>query len=1135
MATTDWKACSSFEGYYSSTSWLSNKNCYCDPIWIYGYLPTSVGKTTGRTVEIDVPLLYSKSITSSYEGWLYINGSYQAYTSGSVSLNASDTWQRFTFYNVTADSGAYYSVKLDFGYGTVQCWTSGGKWPEARVTYTAVTSCNAPTSVWGSSNRVIPGQSYTFSWSGASSGVSNSINGYDIAYKYSGDSDWIYPSDVTSTSYEFIPSDHRGQTLQFAVRAKGSYSSSSDTYWSSWAYSENYTINTQPTTPTYGSSTTIYVPSEGASRIFTLHSSDAQGDSLKYFRKTNNSAWFECGSPFTYSFKSVTEETKSIFYFKANDGFEDSESASVTVIQCEPITITSVGLNATSLKTGTSVPYYYQINVAPIYSGGTLATSAVLSIYSGDSSTDINTLVNKYNGSIKNLKLTNLSGKFVKVVLTVSTSLESVTKESDVFYVPEAPTRASSVDGVWNNSIGTDVGSTGKDSNGTPGKNSIFYFGRYLYVKWTVPNIEDTQVALKSMDVVFTANGVQAVTTVPYKVGQNTYTATVDGDIFNAGDQSTLSIVSNDGYQTATYNYSTNYGFKRAANPEIKLDIVGDLTSAFNMNGSSGDGAYPETIYRPHSGMIGAKADNSGGQKGQMKIEHNDVNFTLNGITWIITTTINNQTITLLEERRVEKSASNTTVKTDNSGTFFTHTIDMADWQALFLKGSLAKINQLYEGITVFLRAKDDFGNMSDEVTAKITVDYREVPTWNDNNTALVQKIVYGTKLIGKSLTNDPTNSNKDYYLANKDEKIQLSWSTNSGITDLNDEDDNLKVYVERKTGTIASDGTITFGDYSNINIGAGSELSAGLYKTGSVEYTVPYVAVETPQKFRIYVANSNGLPSDYIETETYTIACRTDLPVISIAKVEDKAQNGNLTITPIISNLGADEVLKDNDNRYTSYERNITINDKTYVRQALFSIEFSQEGTFSNKSTESVTPELYPKNSAGAIVNKYYSSLSGSELSSISTGLVATNLFLRCKLTFRSGFKSLIDGTVTYTEQTSEYSPTYIFYAEAPTVSHRRYKVGINTNNVLDSEALAVVAVKDGSASHNLIRLEGRHVFTEEDSQTTTLTINLADLTLIGKSDGGAETGAINFLDTSVSHTGSPSIDNFTIDGGTW
>lgn len=1136
MTTSSWKTCSSFEGYYSSTGWLKNQNCYCDPLWIYGYLPTSVGQITGRKVEIDVPLLYSKSITSSYEAWLYVDGSYQSYTSGSVSLNASDTWKRFTFNNVTAKSGAYYEVKIDFGYGTVQCYTSNGKKPEARVTYVEVTACGAPTSVYCSSSRIIPDQPYTFSWSGATSGVSNDITGYDIAYKYSGDSNWNYPEDQgkTSTSFQLTPSGHRGQTLQFAVRTKGSYSSSSDAYWSSWAYSGSYTINTQPEAPTYSISSEN-VPSGGGSITFQLYGSDAQGDSLKFYYKLDKDSWTECASTFTYSFKAVTEKKEFTFSFKTNDGYEDSQSnTDVTITQCAPIKINSVGLSGESLKTQNNIPYYYKISATPEYSGGEpLGTSATLSIYMGDSSSDVKTFVRTYKKSIKDVELTDLSGKFVKIVLTVSTILESATETSDVFYVPEAPSEASSVIGVWNNGIGSDVGSTGKDptdSTGTPGKESVFYFGRYLYVKWKIPDITDSQVKLESMSVVFTAGEKQAITTVSYEDNKDEYTATVDGAIFEAGDKPTLSIISTDGYQTATLKYleneTNNKGFECAAKPEIKPSIADESTAAFIMNDSSGEEEGTETIYRPRSGIIGAKAGAPGGEIGKMYIRHNDVDFASNGITWIITTIINNQEIKLVEKRRE-----------DTDSTFFTHTIDTSVWQALLLPTSLSTTNQLYTGIVVTLKAKDDFGNVSEGKTAKITVDYREVPTWNKNNTALVQKIVYGTNLIGNSLINDPEDSNKDYYLVNRGEKILLSWSTKEGITDLNNEYNNLKVYVERTTGTIKDDGEIIYGDYTNIN---STSENAGFYRDGEVEYVVPQVAAETPQKFRIYVTNSNGLHSSCIETETYTIACKTDPPIVGIAKVEDKAQDGNLTITPQIEDLGANEALKDNNNnKYTNYERNITINGKTYVRQALFSIELSQKGDFSNKTIKEVIPDLYLTNSEGKIVNKYYSSLNGNELSSISTEFTATNLFLRCKLTFRSGFKSLVDGTIIYTEQTSGYSSVYIFYAEAPTVSHRRYQVGINTNKLQESDAFMIKAISEGSGKdqkkRELVRLEGVHNLNSTPTSVSLL-LNMNNSSLVGScGNANVKNGSIYFLGLFNDHGNSPYIDNFTIDGGTW
>lgn len=124
--------------------------------------------------------------------------------------------------------------------------TSYARGFEIKVTYTPYSACGAPTSVTGTRTRA----SVTVSWSGATSGTSNTINGYDVRWWYNdGSANGVYgtiqsvSSTATSGSYTFTGLT-QNRTYQFGVRTKGTAGSS---YYSTWKWSSNVTIPTRPT------------------------------------------------------------------------------------------------------------------------------------------------------------------------------------------------------------------------------------------------------------------------------------------------------------------------------------------------------------------------------------------------------------------------------------------------------------------------------------------------------------------------------------------------------------------------------------------------------------------------------------------------------------------------------------------------------------------------------------------------------------------------------------------------------------------------------------------------------------------------------------------------------------------------
>lgn len=171
----------------------------------------------------------------NYHGYYSDNPSKKAYCYASTTNSTLKTAL------AGASSIAVKVAAINTGQGT-----SYARGFEIKVTYTPYSACGAPTSVTGARTRA----SVTVSWSGATSGTSNTINGYDVRWWYNdGSANGVYgtiqavSTTATSGTYTFTGLT-QGRTYQFGVRTKGTAGSS---YYSTWTWSANIAIPTRPT------------------------------------------------------------------------------------------------------------------------------------------------------------------------------------------------------------------------------------------------------------------------------------------------------------------------------------------------------------------------------------------------------------------------------------------------------------------------------------------------------------------------------------------------------------------------------------------------------------------------------------------------------------------------------------------------------------------------------------------------------------------------------------------------------------------------------------------------------------------------------------------------------------------------
>ena len=160
------------------------------------------------------------------------------------------------------------------------------------------TACGAPTSC--SVSPVLAEGGVTLSWSGASSGISNTISSYEIQYSESTDNftwgAWMPLTTVSTTatsgSVATSPPSTRGNYRRFQVRTRGTAGAS---YYSGWKVSTNSVRrNTAPKAPT----TAVASPAAYSDETITLTwrgasggTSPVKGYQIARRTSTDNSTW----------------------------------------------------------------------------------------------------------------------------------------------------------------------------------------------------------------------------------------------------------------------------------------------------------------------------------------------------------------------------------------------------------------------------------------------------------------------------------------------------------------------------------------------------------------------------------------------------------------------------------------------------------------------------------------------------------------------------------------------------------------------------------------------------------------------------------------------------------------------------
>lgn len=223
------------------------------------------------------------------------------------------------------------------------------------------TACGAPTSVVAN-GTVTPSGSFTVSWSGASSGVNNTISSYQVYYRVSANG--AAPTTGTNTGSVNVTSTGtsgsvtitlsnatRGYKVVCGVITRGSAGSS---FYSSMATGGLVTVNALPDAPILNQTTqTIASTSSGITVTATAGAANGAGQTSIIYYNTSTS---HTGQTQGASVKiNPSAGNSSTYYFWTYDGLEYSSSVSITITkQTKPtLTIAAVGSSGSAITTYT--------------------------------------------------------------------------------------------------------------------------------------------------------------------------------------------------------------------------------------------------------------------------------------------------------------------------------------------------------------------------------------------------------------------------------------------------------------------------------------------------------------------------------------------------------------------------------------------------------------------------------------------------------------------------------------------------------------------------------------------------------------------------------------------------------------
>lgn len=980
-----------------------------------------------------------------------------------------------------------------------------------------VTACSAPTTVTlernsGSGSIILPNETIKISWSGASSGTSNTITTYQVYYRITSDGSAPTTSTYTGTKNVNVTDGTtsgsttitlsgatRGYTVVAGVVTRGTAGSS---YYSGIKTGGSLKVNSLPGAPSVTPSATT-VRSTGNDVSFTVTAGSDLDEQTKtlYYSRTSEGVKIEFTSPISLSISSGNNSV----YFYTYDGMEYSSATAKTIsINTKPV-IESISTTKTELEGINGLASIPLVRKASFSASLNKTVTSYTWYFAQSSTSSISTSTKtsfSTSASLSNYNFDALSitkGYYYKIGLIVSDAYESsdIVWETGSAQLPKYPS-AATITSIINTKNGITIAGTNANQ-----------FEDGVTVKWTNPAVSGGMLNIVDSKAIYR---VRANSDSSWKEIADTNNGSLTP---GAANTSSFSVSADRGYQVqfgvrirdsgdaiADVYYSSL--FTRAQLPYF-------ANTTLNITGPNESG---KVTVRPYTnttslGFTSVKAISDNGAKYYLDCIVNDKSVTINFISDRDKAEVENGDSTFIE---VAADTVNTLLKDNRLKTNLEDNV----W------------NNNYSNVIYRIYVKDLFGNISSNavITSATNINFIEAPTFptsqtitmgiqyylpNKDTDSFASSIKYpGTK---STITAKQINNDRMY---NPGEAVVFKFNKPH---DYNEDIVAYRIYVattDIRPLSISKDNSYEEYEYSILE----DRILPSNMKKGETENELIYqrtIDSRTINKFVIFyivAIDSHNNISNKIYSNTYLVGCRKQTPTVTLDSATVNDQN-KISISYSIQDLGGSQFenslykykVDTDDNSYPNFERDISIklnssdSAKTiYTPKAFIHIQYCLDGNFDNQISTNYAYQIIP-------LNTDYSSLGGTVQSEDIGIFGGKRLYIRIRIVLLTGFGQSNEnyeniGDYTKYNIVSITTEIITYYADMPTVSHRAHHVGINTNNFDNLNENEVLVISDFMKREKIV-LVGTDISTGKP-QEYRITIYLKQ----GKIDGAYISG---------------------------
>lgn len=1079
----------------------------------------------------------AQRVTSSWDKSTKWSNKPSATTTGQSSVVATGTGHtgEITF-DVTSIVQAWYSGSGQYGIllkqnGTtasrIKCIENYASDNKAFIEITHednITAVTKPTSISSKNSIVTPSSTINVEWSGAKAGTNNTIAGYDIYWRigaapttstYTGKKSINSTSTSGSTSIS-LSNATRGSSIYVGVITKGSQSG----YNSGMATQNIAVVNTLPSAPTVSVDKTEF-GKDGGTPKFTIAAGNTNNSGQAatiYYSTSSNSTKDDLE---TGSFSPMVSSTIT-YYFYTYDGLEYSSATSKKIsVYPSPSapTVTMTSGSSTLPSSGGSVTFKVVAGAVSkqsasiwysIGSNGEKKACGASQAFNISSTTTYYFYtkdgMGQYSSATTKKITINTKPQVTSVTITPTTITPSVTQSVDLARKLDLSSKISKTVSTYEWYVAA--------ASSTDGVNTLVNAGAISGFK----NIHSS--ASGSIDIFDTITkghyykiGLRVKDSLEYSaikwsenIMQNPYSPTVEISSISSLDlisgysntkrefYSKVNLITNkatigEGYPKL---YCTPVYKNMSNNSDIEVDfnvtnenefevtipssVAAGTTVKFGIKNSFSDDTistyYKEEVWTKASSpnfsseasiIINGPGNSSNNPVKPYSIKDFSFGHTASNSEGLI-------------GYNYELIINGKTITPELTDTGFSNEYDvslkMGDWDNFNTQvghSADAPLNKSYDAI-LKIYPKNKFGQLGSSIQTTVYFDYREYPSISlfkvsSLTTPAGNTLTYGTNGFGTSdeLTNNSLQFQNGDTLTFKIE-----------ATDKNNDLKNIELYKNNtKVKTYDYSNEIKYeceDKMSGESVFYAKVIDSTGLGTESSKVTLYQTIIDSPKAdFSI---------QDIAETEKIIISFNMNNIIFGDSKIGEESNLNRYGLTTTANNkkILTLNILDSENNQWKEFGKQ-KLNDYNES----FTLLFESEGSWNNILTQKET----------------------------------------AKLQFE--LKILYDYNKTNSQEayTTFTSPILTYYFEAPTISHRKNRIGINTKSYKDNDVFVIKK----SSNNYIIRLVG-------EGEGKEILIDLDTLTIKGATIDGAIMQDGTIKDTTIN---GGTIDGAIINGGTW